>query len=174
MTTPSIRKAGLQDLKKLQDISRRTFRESFESQNNAEDFNSYMEVAFSSKQLTKELSNAESHFFFMEDKGEVVGYLKLNVGKAQTETMDDTYLEIERIYIDAPWQGRGLGKMLLQQSIEFSKSRKKEVIWLGVWTKNPGAIAFYRSQGFVETGTHIYKIGNDDQLDLIMELRISS
>ena len=99
----------------------------------------------------------------------MVGYLKLNLLDAQTEKMSDDYLEIERIYVLKKFHGKGYGKALIDFSKEKAIQKKKKKIWLGVWEKNPNAIGFYQKMGFEKTGTHIFKVGDDEQLDYVME-----
>ena len=41
-------------------------------------------------------------------------------------------------------------------------------LWLGVWERNPRAIAFYRKAGFVEVGSHTFVLGSDPQRDLVL------
>jgi len=43
-----------------------------------------------------------------------------------------------------------------------------DVAWLGVWERNPKAIAFYRKFAFQEVGEHVFQLGNDAQRDLVM------
>lgn len=41
-----------------------------------------------------------------------------------------------------------------------------DVAWLGVWERNPRAIAFYAKVGFLEVGEHTFVLGRDRQRDL--------
>ena len=43
-----------------------------------------------------------------------------------------------------------------------------DVIWLGVWERNPRAIAFYEKMGFATVGGHSFMLGRDLQHDLVM------
>jgi ribosomal protein S18 acetylase RimI-like enzyme len=58
---------------------------------------------------------------------------------------------------------------LYEWANERAKEQSKESIWLGVWEKNPSAIAFYESLGFKKVGQHTFLFGNDEQIDYIME-----
>lgn len=82
--------------------------------------------------------------------------------------MGDELLEIERIYIRNKFQKHGLGKCLLNKAMELALEYKKTKIWLGVWEKNENAIAFYRKKGFVQTGSHSFYMGDEEQVDFIM------
>jgi ribosomal protein S18 acetylase RimI-like enzyme len=45
---------------------------------------------------------------------------------------------------------------------------RADVAWLGVWERNPKAIAFYRKFGFQEVGEHVFPLGSDAQRDIVM------
>jgi len=166
--TTKIQKCTLEDLRKLQEISVETFTETFKDQNSADNLNAYLDRALNIKQLEKELSNPFSQFFFVYFNHEVAGYLKLNTNDAQSEVMDDESLEIERIYIRNKFQKNGLGKHLLNKAIETAMENGKKKIWLGVWENNENAVAFYKKMGFVQTGSHSFHMGDEEQIDLIM------
>lgn len=164
----NIKKCMNEDLRKLQEISYETFKETFEDHNSPENLHAYLERAFNLKQVEKELSNISSQFFFIYFNDEVIGYLKVNIDDAQSEEMGDETLEIERIYIRNKFQKLGLGKHLLNKAIEIAMERKKKKVWLGVWEKNENAIAFYKKMGFVQTSTHTFYMGDEEQTDIIM------
>ncbi|MDD2481635.1 MAG: GNAT family N-acetyltransferase [Lutispora sp.] len=166
--TINIKKCNIKDLPKLLEISYETFNETFKNQNSPENIKAYLERAFNLKQLEKELSNISSQFFFVYLNNEVAGYLKININDAQSEEMSDESLEIERIYIKRKFQKHGLGMYLLNKTIEIAMEFNKKKIWLGVWEKNENAIAFYEKMGFVQTGSHSFYMGNEEQVDFIM------
>ncbi|MDH5160551.1 GNAT family N-acetyltransferase [Heyndrickxia oleronia] len=166
--TINIKQCTLQDLQELQEISYETFNETFKHQNSPENMDAYLKKAFTLKQLEKELSNSSSQFFFVYFQNEVAGYLKVNINDAQSEDMGDESLEIERIYIKKKFQKHGLGKYLLNIAIESAMKRNKKKIWLGVWEKNENAIAFYKKMGFVQSGSHSFYMGDEEQTDIIM------
>jgi diamine N-acetyltransferase len=166
--TISITKCTLEDLLSLQKISYDTFMETFKEQNSPENMNAYLERAFNRNQLEKEISNPASQFFFVYFHDEVAGYLKVNINDAQSEQMGEESLEIERIYIKSTFQKHGLGKYLFNKALEIAQELQKKKIWLGVWERNENAIAFYKKMGFVQTGTHSFIMGDEEQLDFIM------
>ncbi len=163
-----IKKCNYEDLQILQEISIETFNDTFREQNSPENMQAYLERAFNSKQLEKELSNISSQFFFVYFNNEVAGYLKLNTNDAQSEEMGDESLEIERIYVKNKFQKHGIGKYMLNKAVEIARDCNKKKIWLGVWEKNENAVAFYKKMGFVHTGAHSFYMGDEEQMDLIM------
>lgn len=167
MTKP-IRKCTLDDLRQLQEVSILTFYETFKDQNSPANMKAYLEKAFNLAQLEEELLTTCSHFYFVYVDDEVAGYLKVNTGDDQSEPMGDNALEIERIYILEKFQKHGLGKQLFNKALEIAEDGGKGKIWLGVWEKNENAIAFYKRLGFVQTGSHSFYMGDEEQIDYIM------
>lgn len=164
----TIKKCMLEDLSDLQSISYDTFNETFKEQNSEENLNAYLENAFTLNQLEKELSHESSHFFFIIVRGEIAGYLKVNIDDAQTEEMGDEALEIERIYIMRKFKNQGLGKYLMRLAQDMAITHGKKSIWLGVWEKNHHALDFYTRLGFVKRGAHSFFMGDEEQTDYIM------
>lgn len=167
-----IRKVTLKDLALLQQIGQQTFLETFSAQNSAEDVMQYLAESFSVEKLTEELSNISSEFYFALDGEAVIGYLKVNFGPAQTELQDNHSLEIERIYVLQKYQGRKVGKILYEKALEIAKQKQYQYMWLGVWEKNERAIRFYEKQGFRTFDKHIFRLGSDEQTDLMMKLML--
>mgnify|MGYP005753176855 CR=1 FL=1 len=158
----------MKDLHQLQKLSYETFDETFRDQNSPEAMSAYLEKAFNLAQLEKEMSNRNSQFYFVYVNDEVAGYLKVNTNDAQSEQMGEDSFEIERIYIKSSFQKHGLGRHLFNKAMELAKEGNKKSIWLGVWEKNENAIAFYERMGFVQTGTHSFFMGDEEQTDYIM------
>lgn len=166
--TTKLTECTLDDLHELQTISIVTFTETFKDQNSPEHLKAYLDEAYDLDKLKKELKNPSSRFYFIYVDQQVAGYLKLNTDAAQTEPMGADSLEVERIYVKKAFQKYGLGKQLLNKAFEMAVEQNKKRIWLGVWEENANAIAFYRKKGFVQTRTHSFYMGDDEQVDLIM------
>lgn len=168
----SIRIISSKDLDELQRVSRQTFHETFATVNSAENMAKYLEEELSTAKLSAELANPDSAFYFAEENNEVIGYLKLNFGQAQTELKDGKAVEIERIYVLAAHQGKQIGQLLYQQALKAANEINAEYVWLGVWEENQKAINFYRKNGFVEFNKHIFYLGDDAQTDIMMKLEL--
>ncbi|PZL74234.1 GNAT family N-acetyltransferase [Enterococcus plantarum] len=164
-----IKKISLNDLVALQTLSIKTFTDTFAKDNTPEDLKEYLDQAYTEEKLTSELQNKQSEFYFIYSDDQLAGYLKINVNDAQTETIEEDALEIERIYIDSDFKRLGLGKMLYTKAIERAKELNKTAIWLGVWERNFSAMKFYRKMGFTQVGAHSFFMGEDEQTDLIMK-----
>lgn len=164
-------RVGLNELATLQSISIETFKDTFEKDNTEKDMANYLSVACSREKLKEELETDNAYFYFLYLEDERVGYLKLNFKEAQTENIDPTGLEIERIYIRKEYKRKGLGTALLNKAFEMAEQQECTSVWLGVWEHNEPAKAFYRAKGFEKVGTHSFYMGEDEQLDWIMQVR---
>jgi len=173
MSNIEIRKVTTNDLEELQKIGRLTFYETFASGNTEENMNKYLDEAFSFTKLTTELSDNNAEFYFATLDNKVIGYLKLNFGESQTELQDNKAVEIERIYVLKEYHGKGVGQLLCDKAIKIARQKNAEYVWLGVWEENPRAINFYKKNGFVEFDKHIFKLGNDEQTDIMMKLKLN-
>jgi ribosomal protein S18 acetylase RimI-like enzyme len=170
MDTLDIRPCEIADLDTLRTLGITTFKAAFEAQNNPEDFNTYLENAFSREQLTRELRHPHMHFYFVVQRDEVIGYFKLNTNSGQSEPESNDAVELERIYIVPHLTGSGVGGKVMAHILGLAKSMNKRYMWLGVWEHNRDAIRFYERHGFVKFGAHPYYVGNDCQTDWMMRL----
>lgn len=162
------------DVSILRGIARDTFIETFSEANKAEDMERYLTENFSEEQLARELSNPDSFFYVAEVNGHVVGYLKLNTARAQTEPQAADALEIERIYVLGSYHGGGVGQALYHHAMSVAEDRKASYVWLGVWEYNHRALRFYEKNGFIAFGTHIFQLGNDQQTDILMKKSVAA
>jgi len=168
-----IRKVNIQDIEKLKEIGKLTFSETFSSENSKEDMREYLEDGFSTEKLKTELTDKNAEFFFAEIDGKVIGYLKVNFGQSQTEIKDENALEIERIYVLKEFHGKKVGQILCNKAIELATEKSADYVWLGVWEQNPRAIRFYKKNEFVAFDKHLFKLGNDEQTDIMMKLKLN-
>lgn len=78
-------------------------------------------------------------------------------------------MEIERTYVLRSHHGKKVGQLLYNQALDVALNNKAEYLWLGVWEQNPRAIRFYEKNGFVAFDKHIFKLGADEQTDIMMK-----
>lgn len=172
MAEIGIKSVTLNDIHQLQKIGRQTFFETFSEGNSEENMAKYLDEEFSIENLTAELNNKNTEFYFATLDNEVIGYLKLNFGPAQTELQDDNALEIERLYVSKEFHGKNVGQLLFDKAIQIARRKNIDYVWLGVWEENSRAMNFYKKNDFVEFDKHIFQFGNEEQTDLMMKLEL--
>lgn len=170
----NIIKTEVTDVEELQKIAILTYREAFDQSNSEENMQDYLSRSFSTEQLTKELKNPNSAFYLAAYNQEIIGYLKLNFGDAQTEFKEARSLEIERIYVKSSFHGKQVGQRLFDKAIDIAKENNVDNVWLGVWEHNPKAIRFYEKNGLEVFDQHPFRMGDDVQTDLLMKLEFKS
>lgn len=162
-----IRPVMLEEAALLQELSRLTYRDTFQGTTSDENLQEHLDTAYALSRLEKELKDPEVAFYFYQEGEDLLGYLRLNVGSAQTESIHDNSLEIERIYIHPDHKGRGLGQELMNFALVQAQKLGKTAIWLGVWEFNGPALGFYQKNGFRQVGQHNFVMGDDVLTDLL-------
>ena len=170
MPTPTLTKVTSNDITILQKISKQTFYETFSAFNSEENMKDYLDNELTIEKLTAEINNPNSEFYFAKLDDEIIGYLKINFGASQTELQDSQAIEIERIYVSKEFHGKNIGQILFDKAIEIANQKNAAYVWLGVWEENQRAISFYKKNGFIEFDKHIFKLGDDEQTDIMMKL----
>ena len=83
--TITITQATIKDILELQRLGKQTFIETFSEHNSKEDMEQYLTSSFNLETLINQLENSNSTFYFAQENQNKIGYLKINLGPAQTE-----------------------------------------------------------------------------------------
>ena len=166
MTT--IRRAEPRDAAALASFAARTFRETFEADNTAEDMALYLAANYGPERQGEELRAAGIFTLLAEDGRRLAGYSQLRDGEAPDCVAGEAPVEIRRFYVDRDWQGRGVAQALMVATLEAAMERGARTVWLAVWERNLRAQAFYRKCGFQDCGEQEFVLGRDRQTDRVM------
>ncbi|MBR9679770.1 MAG: GNAT family N-acetyltransferase [Candidatus Altiarchaeota archaeon] len=90
----------------------------------------------------------KTNVFFMAEQDEPVGFASI----CPDFKYDRTGTELDIITICQKSQRQGIGRLLLDKTIEFTQRLGKTKIYLFVSQKNIDALGFYEKMGFVEKG----------------------
>ena len=169
----NLRYATTSDARLLSELGAKTFYDTFAKDNTPENVAAHLKRSFSPEIQHAELSAPENIFLIAEVENEPIGFAQLILESKEDSLRGSQCMEVRRIYASQEYIGQGVGKLLMQASIQEARQRGCDSLWLGVWERNPRAIAFYKKWGFNEVGTHIFHVGDDPQRDFIMELRLA-
>ena len=167
-----IRPVQIEELSLWCDICRRTFSDTFALTNSETNMRVYMDTYFNLKRLEQELRDPKRSIFMAWVDGQPVAYLNMYDGPVEKSVSAERSIELNRIYVDKDFQGKGVSHLLMDKAIEVAREKNKTGVWLGVWEKNMRAQAFYVKRGFKKMGTHIFEMGLDPQTDYIFELEL--
>jgi ribosomal-protein-alanine N-acetyltransferase len=107
--------------------------------------------------FVSELSGRHNHYVAARTADQLVGY----AGIARLGLLRPYEYEIHTIGVDPAFQGRGIGRLLLDALLHYADGA---AVYLEVRTDNAPAIALYRSAGFVEIGLRkrYYRVSGAD------------
>lgn len=168
LTAPTIRAAEPADSEALANLGRRTFSDTFADSNTPEDLRQYLDAAFSPAMQRCELLDASIHTLVADRDGALLAFAQLRQGKVPPGVFDPTAIEIQRFYVDRSAQGSGLAQLLMAACLSHARAAGAGTICLGVWERNERAIRFYQRIGFTTVGRQVFRLGSDDQQDLVM------
>jgi diamine N-acetyltransferase len=165
---PNTRRAELADAARLAALAERTFRATFSCFNTRENMNAHCARTYGEAMQAREIADPAIETFVCDDGIELVGYAQLRWGIAPPCVPASKPAEIQRIYVEQRWQGKGIAQVLMSRLLAAAARGGADQLWLGVWENNPRAITYYRKVGFTKVGHHVFQLGDDPQDDWIM------
>ena len=172
--TPLVRPATLADAPALSHLATSTFRDAFAHENTPEDMARYVAEAFTPERQAAEITDPTGIVLVAESRdgddadAQLVGYVHLVSGPAPAAVQGPAPLELKRLYVGRAWHGQGVAQSLMNAAIDAARARGARTLWLGVWERNPRAVAFYAKYGFARVGEHTFVLGDDAQTDWLL------
>lgn len=112
----------------------------------------YIQSLYNPENLAKELAEPESLYCFVEYDAAIVGILRVLDNEPLADLANETATKLQRIYLDAGVQGKGIGKTLMDWVTQRAIKQGKGIMWLEAMDTQEGAIVFYEKQGFSISG----------------------
>jgi ribosomal protein S18 acetylase RimI-like enzyme len=167
--TIRLRRATPDDAALLASLAARLFEDTFGPDNDPEDMRAYLASSFSEAQQREEIGDPERTVILaLGSSDEAIGYATMRRGTRSNGVTADRPAEVQRIYADRTYHGRGVGGALMTACVEQARAWGCDVVWLAVWERNPRAIAFYEKSGFRKVGRQTFMLGKDLQYDHVM------
>jgi ribosomal protein S18 acetylase RimI-like enzyme len=164
-----VRPAVPEDASALAAMGERTFRDTFSADNSPDDIAAHVAATYSPAKQASEIADPRrSTLVAATDVGELIGFAQLLAGEIPRSVTGPAPIELLRLYVDRGYHGRGVAQALMAAALKEAADRGALTIWLGVWERNPRAIAFYRKWGFEDVGSHDFFLGRDRQTDRVM------
>ena len=168
MVTFTIRRATPADAAALARFAARTFEETFGGDNDPAHLAEHLAHAYGEPQQQRELSDPDCLTLLIESGVELAGFAQVRRHAPPPCVTTSAPVELARFYVDRPWQGRGVAQRLMAAVGEAAAELCGSGIWLGVWERNPRAIAFYEKCGFQDAGSTDFYVGPDRQTDRVL------
>jgi diamine N-acetyltransferase len=164
----TIRAAAPEDAASVAELAERTFRHAFAALNTPENMDLYCAATYGAALQAREILDPRIETVLYRRGDELAGYGQLRWGPAPSCVAAARPAEVQRLYVDPQWHGRGVAQALMAELLSRAARGDADQVWLGVWEHNPRAIAFYRKEGFVEVGEHAFRLGHELQRDLVL------
>ncbi len=169
-----IRRALEHDALELSVLAERTFRAAFAESNTAANMQLHCDTAYGHALQLAEIRESSRETWVAETDAGLVAYVQLRFDATSPMILGERPVEIQRYYVDASHHGAGLAHQLMTHVVARAEAAGSTVLWLGVWERNPRALAFYRKWWFDVVAEQIFTVGNDPQRDLIMRRNVQS
>lgn len=167
-----IRRAEPADAAALTAFALRVFSGTYGAYNTAEDLAVYLADAYSEAHQAREIANPDIITLVAAEDGHLAAFAQVRRQPPPEGIEADAGIEIWRFYVDPAWHGRGLAQRLMACTLdaarELAAGKGSRKVWLGVWERNPRAIAFYEKCGFRDVGPKSFLFGRDLQTDRVL------
>lgn len=120
-------------------------------------------TGFTFKTIRERLNSNKVFYFAALSGGHTVGF-------ADVEIQDDGNAKLLGLAVLKELQGQGIGKKLLEYSVEFAREKKCPSIFLFVAEDNAIAKKLYEENGFTKKGVLSEKL--DNKTVLVYELKL--
>ncbi|CAB1062248.1 hypothetical protein D1BOALGB6SA_7024 [Olavius sp. associated proteobacterium Delta 1] len=169
---PTVRKALPEDVDLLIELGRRCFYEAFNDVTAPQDMEAYLTTTFQKSEIENQLVDDRSLTFIADIDSDPAGYVYSYPAITPPCVSDKAVIKLERLYLRKRYYGRAVGDALMQVSIDESRSRGYQSVWLSSWELNDRANAFYKKWQFKVVGRQKFTVGNDIQNDYILSRKL--
>ena len=167
-----IGRGHLDDAAELAEFASHTFEQTFYADNNPEDLQTHLNTNYGLEQQAAELTDPLVTTILARLSGELVAYAQVRQNPPPPCVTHASPVELHRFYVDRRAHGTGLASSVMREVQQAVCEFGGRHIWLGVWERNPRAIAFYKKVKFVDVGSQFYMVGPDRQVDRVLVARI--
>jgi len=163
-----VRRGVAADASALAGFAARTFADTFAGDNRPEDLQAHLASSYGVRQQTTELADPTVITLLAYRDGVLAAYAQVRRKQPPPCVTQGQAVELHRFYVDRAAHGRGVAGQLMLAAHNAARDLGGRHLWLGVWERNPRAIAFYAKSGFVQVGSHDFFVGADRQTDQVL------
>lgn len=131
------------DLETIRRITWTTWLDAYGSFVPERDLKSYFDSVYKVEDLTKLLQSPHFRGLLAEVDGLPAGYAKVRYAP------DENRCYVSSLYVLPEYQGKGAGRVLMNESERHALAFGVSEIWLGVMVQNTPALEWYQRNGFV-------------------------
>ena len=169
-----VRAATSRDLDELVALARRSFFDAYSETDDHEVIEGYCARAFTSERFESILADLRATLLIARDaeSGALAGYAHVGDSHPPECVVGPRPIELARLYLAREWIGRGVGSILMREAVQAARQLGGRTLWLGVYERNPRAMAFYGRFGMKVVGTKPGEWGGEVFQDPVMTCSI--
>lgn len=162
-----IRKARKSDSLNLAVLSIQVWLHTYAKQGVEDAVSKYVMSRFTQQHFEILIGNPDYGLVVATEGHALVGYCLANLQSSWTEgeegKVGDRGYEVETLYVQEHWQGRGIGRDLLINIAQLYGPR----FWLSSWVHNE-SISFYKYLGFEDIGSTSFTLGEEQHENRVL------
>jgi GNAT superfamily N-acetyltransferase len=164
-----IRRGVPADALQLAGFAARVFADAFGADTDPGHLRAHLAASYGAAQQGRELADPAVATLLAFAGDALVAYAQVRTGTPPPCVATPRTVELQRFYVDRAARGTGVAQALMAQVRRAARDQFGAAhLWLGVWERNPRAIAFYARCGLVDVGSKPYFVGADEQTDRVM------
>jgi GNAT superfamily N-acetyltransferase len=167
-----VRLAQIVDAAAISALGARVFQETFAHGTAPDDMRQFLAETFQPALQAAEIADPSRTVFVAEADEQLAGFAMVRRGVSESSVAGANPMELQRLYVDKPWHGGGVAQALMEQVFATARESGCDTLWLGVWERNFRAQRFYAKYGFKVCGSHVFPVGKDPQIDLILSVSV--
>lgn len=159
--TWAFRTAGIDEAAVLAAFWRDRFVETFGTLYRPQDLAAFISQSYALEAMRAQLADPHQEMRVAQDRDGAIqgaahiGPMKLPVPGASAPEA----FELFRLYLTPEAKGRGLADALMLWALDEARGRGASEMYLGVFSENARAIAFYMRHGFEKVGEYEFPVG---------------
>lgn len=165
-------KATMADVPALAAFASGAFREAYDGLMPAGDIEAYCQTAFDPDKIRDDLRQPHTVFHLLKQGNEIAGYTKLRSDRPRPDLQEWMAIELERIYVGGGNYRKGLGTVLFNHAMDYSRRLGYRMLWLAVWQKNERALSFYKKSGMELFGEQSFTVGSVTNEDFVLRISL--
>lgn len=165
----TVRQAIPGDLHALVALSQKTFTDKFGHLYHPEDLATFLEESHGEAAYRGYLASPENFVRVAEYGGGKLGaYLLCSPLSLPAEEALPGAVEMKRLYVDTPLQGKGLGSRFVDEALAWAHQQRAPEMYLSVYSENFGAQRLYARYGWEKVGEFIFPVGRHEDLEFLL------
>jgi len=166
-----MREVDAGDIPALAELARRTFSDAFGHSLSPSNLAAHLQNNLSDAYFRT--AAAVDVFLVAGIDARLIAYVQFGAVEIPASERAPGDQELRRLYVESAFQGRGIGRQLLDAALDHPRLKAAANVFLDVWDENDGARRLYERYGFAVVGAHAFAVasGATSTRDLIMVRR---